>query len=423
MIRYLVVLLFITAQLSSCESKRQKLTLAVYYEGSSNERAGLALKQALEEEGWFIDIVHLSQKEAISALQAGEVDLAITSNEISLDSKGLRTIIPLYKENLFFLIRIDSKLAESKSIENSIAISSEEKFKVMFSYKDGYANKFAMRFLANLGINDTVYEAYYYLPGEDYRKDKLDLINQVKPDIIYHMGPTTSEFVNEVLQSGYQLRNTDEKAKDFSLGYMNSLAHKIPRSVPVIIPELAVSNLQNEAIGTLALYTSLISSENLDDEVAYELVKDIMWIQPHLIELNSTFFDMSEDFDRRLLNYRVHTGARNYFNRDEPGFFERYAELFGVIFSITVVLLGSATTLRRVMSQRKKDHVDEYYLDLMKARKEPNIDQAIQKVKDLEERALNQLVQEKLNADSSFVVLMQLIDQIRRELMDKQKTS
>jgi hypothetical protein len=65
--------------------------------------------------------------------------------------------------------------------------------------------------------------------------------------------------------------------------------------------------------------------------------------------------------------------------------------------------------------------MDIYYLKVLKIRKNENHQQAIAQLLSLETKALEQLVDEKLAADSSFVVFMQQLSQARLELNQKIK--
>ena len=414
-----IVIVVAMVTLVSCMPTGKKLTLAVYLPGSDSHLAGQAIKQSLAELGWKIDLVNMSHEDANEALRNGQVDLAITSNEASLSSQGLRTIIPLYSEVLISLMRDNSVFMEVDSIENLLSVVQGNKANFLFSYEGSYAHLFAEKLLKNEGIEPEMFNAIYFKEKTAYKEGKKSLIQELKPDIVFLLNTPINPLANDIMELGYSIRNIDGQSFDLEYGFLSSFATRLPRSYPIVIPAFAMSRKQTEPIGTLGIKTSLICSKELDENLVYDFVKDLMWSQPELIELNPQFFEMSEDFDQRFLNYRVHPGSQSYFERDEPGFFERYAELTGVMFSMVVVLFGLMTGLRRVYSQRQKDRIDEYYLHLIEARQEKDISVAILRVQELEEKALNQLVQEKLSADNAFVVLMQLIDQIRRELKDK----
>lgn len=77
---------------------------------------------------------------------------------------------------------------------------------------------------------------------------------------------------------------------------------------------------------------------------------------------------VEEKFERKNLSFPLHEGARIYLDRDEPGHFERYAELFGVVFSIILTLVSGLISLSKWQSQKKKDRADIFYKDLIEAK-------------------------------------------------------
>lgn len=419
-IQYLIFSLVILAVLiTGCSEPNKDLTLSVFITGSDSERAGQALKKALEEEGWNLTLVNQTHQEAVESIRAGKVDLAILSNDISIDSKGVRTLLPLYNEVLVTLVKEGSPLAKVEDFGEVVEIITSQRPTVLFSYENSYDHLFAKRMLSKEGITDDTYNAIFLPKVDDFENGIMDFIAQEKPDVIYTMATLDSKVISAVMELGYLFRNAETQVDNIDIAYVSSLASKMPRSFPLIVPARTFSRNQAEPVATLGLYTSLICGKHFDDESAYDLIRDVMYSLPELIKFNQNFFVITSDFDRRLLNFQMHPGAKNYFERHKPSFWERYAELGGVIFSMTVVLLGLLVTLNKIVTQRKKDRIDVYFLEVMEARKNSNYQEGLNKLTQLEEKALNQMVEEKLAADSSYIVFLQMLSQAREELKTK----
>ena len=90
---------------------------------------------------------------------------------------------------------------------------------------------------------------------------------------------------------------------------------------------------------------------------------------------------------------------------NQPSFFERYAEAFGVIFSILVVAFGGFTSLKKI----RKERIDKYYKRVMNCK---NVDE----LEELSNEAVSQLQNEKLTADESFTIFLNLVEKRRREI-------
>jgi len=421
--RFTSIIFLLTAILflGACSEHNKKLTITTYLPGSDSHNAALAIKEVLADDGWDFTIITQSHQEGVEAVRNGDIDLAITSNDISIDPKGLRSLIPLYDEVLITLVNENSPLVEANTMEEILVIAKSSKLKIVFSHKGSYSQKFAQRLLTERGFEEDLYEAHYFPKKSEYVSGKIELVQLEKPDLINIVGNVDSEVIGKLMDLGYLFRNKVSQLDNLEASYFSSFALKMVRSFPVIIPAYTTSIKQTEAVVAPGLFASLISNKNLDDEIAYDLVRDIIRAQPELIRHNSNFFEMREDFDSRYLNYQIHPAAMNYFERDEPGFFERYAELGGVMFSMFVVFMTLMVTLNRIVKRRKKDRIDVYYLEVLEIRKNENYQQAMEQLMALETKALEQLVDEKLAADSSFVVFMQQLSQARLELNQKIK--
>jgi len=420
-IKSIVFLLIIMLIFNGCSERHKKLTITTYLPGSDSYNAALSLKEVLVDDGWNFTIVTQTHDDGVEALRKGEVDLAITSNDISIDPKGLRSLIPLYDEVLLALTKENSPILEAKTMEEVLDIAKSNKLKMVFSHEGSYSQEFAKRYLTDRGFGENLYETHYFPKMSEYESGKVELVKIENPDIIYILGNVDSKIIGKLIDLGYTLRQTVSQIENLETSYYSSFALKMIRSFPVIIPAYATSIKQTEAVVAPGLYTSLISNKNLDDDIVYDLVRDIIRAQPELIRHNSNFFEMKEDFDSRYLNYQIHPAAVDYYERDEPSFFERYAELGGVMFSMFVVFMTFMVTLNSIVKRRKKDRIDVYYLEVLKIRKNKNYQEAMEQLLALETKALEQLVEEKLAADSSFVVFMQQLSQARLEINEKLK--
>ncbi len=99
---------------------------------------------------------------------------------------------------------------------------------------------------------------------------------------------------------------------------------------------------------------------------------------------------------------------------------ERYANIFALIFSIVLVLGAASGSINRIFRRRKKDRVDVYYQDVMEVASRPSKTQnekrnCLEELQSLKTRAIQQLQNEKLVADESFIIFLKLVHhEIRR---------
>ena len=125
------------------------------------------------------------------------------------------------------------------------------------------------------------------------------------------------------------------------------------------------------------------------------------------IKKNIIYSHLTEKFDIDLMSFPVHTGAEMYFNRNEPTFWERYAEIIALVVSVMVLSFGVIRSIQSYMSRRKKERIDKYF-DLYLALKEEQPDDYRERLYELLNRSIKQMVSEKLDKQD-FDIFARLI--------------
>ena len=122
--------------------------------------------------------------------------------------------------------------------------------------------------------------------------------------------------------------------------------------------------------------------------------------------------NIQENFDQQSLLFPIHEGTASFIRRDQPNFFERYADTIALVFSILALLYGGIQTIRNTIAKRKKDQVDKYFLEFLEIRqdKEIKLEQKVKLLDNLFQRAVEQMTNEKLEK-SDFHILSRLIQQ------------
>ena len=60
-------------------------------------------------------------------------------------------------------------------------------------------------------------------------------------------------------------------------------------------------------------------------------------------------------------NVRFNEGARQYYERDEPGFVQHWSEPIALLFSVLAVAWGIGVALREFILNQRKDTLDVYF--------------------------------------------------------------
>ena len=131
------------------------------------------------------------------------------------------------------------------------------------------------------------------------------------------------------------------------------------------------------------------------------------------------FSSMRTDFDPLDLNFPLHSGARRYFERNEPSFIERYAETINMLAYVAALVLTAFLAAARWRAQRKKDRIDTFYSRAMAIRERAADEDSAtleQELRELEREAFESLINEKLAANESFRIFTDLMQRVRAEL-------
>ena len=164
----------------------------------------------------------------------------------------------------------------------------------------------------------------------------------------------------------------------------------------------------------------LVAHRDTSERAIYNMTRTLIEQKARFAAIAPNIFSwMSEDFDPLELNFPLHSGARRYLERDEPGFLERYAESLNFIVYLAFLLLTGVVALARWQARRKKNRVDTFYARVLEIREraqhEPR-EQLIEELGNLEKEAFGLLIAERLAADESFRIFTELLGQVRNEL-------
>ncbi len=138
---------------------------------------------------------------------------------------------------------------------------------------------------------------------------------------------------------------------------------------PFIIPKRFFGTGNPEPVVTVSVDTFLVARADIPDIEIYDLARTILQHKQEFATLSSVVASsLSGDFDENALTFPLHPGARKYLDRNEPGIFERYAELAGVSFTAFLASASGLLALARWRRRRKKNRVDVYYRSAMAQR-------------------------------------------------------
>jgi len=156
----------------------------------------------------------------------------------------------------------------------------------------------------------------------------------------------------------------------------------------------------------------------------FGVTKTLLEQKPRFTAVAPSLFEaVNESFDRYALSFPLHSGARRYLERDEPGLLERYAETINMLVYLVFMLLTGFLALARWTARRKKDRIDTFYIRVRAIENRMGSESAatlLSEINQLEREAFDSLVAEKLAANESFRIFTDLVARTRAYLEVKQ---
>ena len=363
-----------------------------------------------EESGIRINLIPLPDgyTSELEALESGYGDIAFAPNNSGY-REGIATILPLYP-TVLHIATFNGRTGDS--LEDLLRGTT------VYAGPPGSIPRL---------LSESITNDLHLSPGatsfiEEWNSDS-------PPDVIIVYIPIDRERV----MGNAQLRG----AKLFSFGSPHDIGKgsAIDRAVlfnpslrPYVIPIGTYGELLTpEPVVTAAVENLLVARKDMDDTTAYDLFAEILRLRPALFsERPELFQPLDENLDRSNFVFGLHLGVLGFLQRDEPSLLERYsgvAELFITLLVGTVSGLFAVVKIYRI---RRKNRIDKFYVEVIGIRDSVSPDAmpaerdaAVAKIHALKNRAFDLLVDERLAADESFRLFIELTRDALNDIDDK----
>lgn len=343
-------------------------------------------------------------------------DVAIPPDWENARANTVRSLLPLHSGGLHFIVPADSVIHSIADLRGRI---------VATGLQNSGSPALAEALLAHYGISlDAVDRRHLSLPEacEELREGEVDAI-------LMTMGLKSAEFEQLIDDVPVRLvgigENTDpgSEIEGFRLTYPFVRSAYIPKYA-YRAPEGQREGVPNQAVPTIELRAVLVANRNLPNYLAMRIARTLVENKSSLSRSHPSAAQITEHFDPAQLQFPIHEGAHRYFHRDDPGFLRRNADLLGFILSLFLALWGFLHSTQRWMTQRRKDRIDAYYIELDKIldplyHSDSNL-QDLEKIEvqllEIQRRAVRLLASERLVADESFRIFQDLLSEGRQEV-------
>lgn len=385
-----LTLLFISLSVISCDIAKPKKSfrLAIVESDYFYNRMATHLNPFLEQNGYTIITVKAPTSiEANKMVAEGKADITFVNNnsntisqKLGNESGKLRTVMPLATRLLFAFSR--NSIPDSSTVKELF-----ENKKLGIELLNGEAHMNLERFIEQAHIAGTQVVSF-----------------NDNPDVIIFWGTFYGVRAAKYLQEGWH-------PFSFKNNMIEFLTLNDPTIRPFTLPAIP-GDTKSIRINTFATEAVLVANRDLGENAIYELAQVIFNNKLELMNSDLMYRSIDEAFDQKALLYPLHEGTVSYLRRDQPTFFERYADTIALVLSIVAVLYGAIQAIRNAIARRKKEQVDKYFIDFLEIRsdKAMPLDQKVKKLDGLFQRAVEQMTHERLEK-SDFHILSRLIQQ------------
>jgi NMT1-like family len=348
----------------------------------------------------LIRIVHVPtgrDSSGLELLTSGEVDLALIENS-SPFHPGVRAVLPVFKSVLHLLIRDGADFSDQgQPLRN----------KSIYIYRGSAAGKAFLQIAAS---------------RQQLQTDEYAITTELIPgetDLIIYFGPISPRDTSWYVD-GYTLLSMEDGDGERALS-SEAISYLLPQMQAKIIPAHTYDLPgNNKPVHALEVDTLLATHKSVPVNAVYELTKTLLERKPWFSALAPEVFSgITEDFDIMSLNQPLHSGARRYLERDNPSVLERYAETINLLVYMFFLFITGIIALTRWHAHRKKDRIDKFYSRViairMRAMTEPH-GPLLHELHQLELEAFESLIAEKLAANESFRIFIELLTRAMSEL-------
>jgi len=389
--------------LFGCNSKPKEINI-IYAPEEPAGQIVQVLKKILEQEhNYEVNLIIGSGSEAnLDSLSVGAADLSLIENYIPF-REGIHSLLPMYPQILHVFYKTDEEPKDIKELLYGKQIYIGPEGSGSFRFMNDLFNFFQLD-QSQFEITDNPFENDVYCGFSDVIR-------------------------SEYLQGfeGFHLFSFDDINKLDQGSVVEGLALQHPHIKPFILPNKSYGHLTKHPIITLSTDAVLVSKPDFDDQIAYNITKSIYDNQQEFAAISPlVYLELSKPYDRTKLNFPIANGSRIYVDRDEPGFLERYAEILGLSFTLFLAIISAIVSFTRWNNLRKKNRIDVFYTELMDIKSKITTTNStdegfklIRRIKDNQSKAFDMLIDEKLLANESFRIFMELSKETMTEVKNR----
>ncbi len=344
----------------------------------------------------------------IARLDGNQAQLALVQND-ALGGESVRSVAALYPEVLHLLCRTNAGIRSlhdlaGKRVGIGAAGSGTEQIVtnlLAFANVADGANQIRASFSASLRqLRGGELDAAFFLTGLG-----APAIGEALTDPQLALAPI---HVNPRDDAPAEIQ-----ARTFTKGFRVRYPHVSPQ----IVPLMTYKGRPTAPMPSMGVKAVLVCQKNIDADIIERITRTLFEQRAVLSQKEPAFSDLNEEAAQTELQFPLHAGAENYYQRNEPGFLRTYAELIALAITVILLVWSALTWTRSWYEQHRKNRIDTYYqavediiCRLHDGTDFKEIDELENELLKIRQRASAELVKEQLAADESYIIYQNMLN-------------
>lgn len=352
----------------------------------------------------------LSESDAVEALIAGDADIALISNGMPF-RRRISTVMSMYPT----VLHVGHRGGFNRDQDERLPTGTK-----VFAGASGSASRLMFEAAREkLHLDDVEIDYVEPLQGGIDPSRAPDMFVVFEPISRDGLDNIPAEYRAEMQFVGFGAPGDIGRG-----GIIDATTLLNPYMKPFVIPQGTYGDLPRSPVLTLAVDMLLVSRADLDETVVYDLVNELLRLRPALAARRPGLFsNLSDTYAAPDSTFVLHPGLLDYLQRDEPTIYERYSGVAEVMVTLFVALVSAIFAGTRMYRFARKNRIDTFYkraMDIRNLAAEDSSEESRQaaraKLTALQDEAFHLLIHERLAADESFRIFMDLSHDIMREL-------
>ena len=350
--------------------------------------------------------------ENLEKLKEGDTDVALLQSDVK-GNHNIQLVSTLYSEVLHVV-------AKQKNLQLHELLGK----RVSIGPKDGGTEALALKLFESSGI-----QPKEIIWRSESLSESLKNLDENKTDAVC----VVTGIGNDLLTQAISRSNLH--FVELSKNPYGRIRHSYPFVHNAEIPAGAYSKsiteeLPQKNLSTIGVDVILACRPNLQESDILELTKILNENRSNLIKSHPLMSQSPIGMGNLNSQFKLHEGARQYYERDEPNFIQIWAEPMALILSVLAVAWATTLAVKEIIVQKRKDSLDEYFQkvdiltsELIEKISPERVEEISSELNKIRKQTIQKLIAEELSANESFVIFQRQLHTAQQLVTEKTRVA